>query len=310
MHRENTRQESDLQEPLCGSEVDCRGLDFMPLAVAQLRDSDLVATSSGDGFKAAVLLWAKSWWEVPAGSLLNNDKALARGAGLTEREFLRIKSEALHGWIPCSDGRLYHPLIVDFAERAAKKRRDQSERANSRWAKEKAKTAGKSAEAKSPRTSAGNAVAYAAAMQGRGRDKGESENPSESESQPPRVVVDNSRKYNFDTYLDTDGDSLTTSFFAEARGEKRQPQNRHLRPRDCWFMAVGVLVVIDRLEESAARKIVAQLFRGPCGEDPENLARAALATYQKFNSPGGLRRAQAFFAACCNGHNSDLRLSN
>lgn len=50
-----------LPEPLVPQEVDLRGLTFMPLDVARLRDSDLAIEATGDEFRAAVLLWCASW---------------------------------------------------------------------------------------------------------------------------------------------------------------------------------------------------------------------------------------------------------
>lgn len=70
-----------LPEPLVPQEVDLRGLTFMPLDVARLRDSDLAIEATGDEFRAAVLLWCASWGQVPAGSLPNSDTALATYAG-------------------------------------------------------------------------------------------------------------------------------------------------------------------------------------------------------------------------------------
>lgn len=67
--------------PLVPVEVDLRGMPFMPLDVARLRDSDLAIEASGDEFRAAVLLWCASWNQVPAGSLPNAEQALAAYAG-------------------------------------------------------------------------------------------------------------------------------------------------------------------------------------------------------------------------------------
>lgn len=158
-----------MNEPLTPPDCNCQGLPFMPLEVGRLVDSDLVALSSGDEFKAAVMLWAKSWTQIPAASLPDDDRILARMAGYSLTEWPALKAMALKGWELCSDGRLYHPLIADLAVKASLKRRGQAERANSRWAK--ART-GKTASAmprheKSHATaSKSDATAYATAMQG------------------------------------------------------------------------------------------------------------------------------------------------
>lgn len=246
--------QDELPEPLAALEVDCRGLDFMPLDVARLRDSDLVALSSGDGFKAAVLLWAKAWWEIPAGSLPNVDLILAKACGLSEREFLKVREEALRGWILCADGRLYHPVIVDFAEKAFKNRRNQRERAESRWAKERAKSQGKTVAAKSPRKSAGNAAALPANMQGRGRGRDSDSNESDAN----RVVAE-LRKY--------------------PNGEF-----------NAWNMCLGVLWYLGGVTGSPARSFVGKL-KSQFKLTDEDLAEIANATWaEKTQDPAAFMR--------------------
>ena len=61
----------------------------MPLDVVRLRDSGLTAKASGDEFRAAVLLWCASWHQVPAASLPDDNRQLAKfaGYGKVVREF-------------------------------------------------------------------------------------------------------------------------------------------------------------------------------------------------------------------------------
>ena len=105
-------------EPLVPPECDCSGLPFMPLEVGRLLDSDLMALSTGDEFKAALMLWCKSWAQAPAASLPDDDRILARWSGATPSEWKQMREMALRGWVKCSDGRLYHPLIADLAVKA------------------------------------------------------------------------------------------------------------------------------------------------------------------------------------------------
>src|SRR5262249_13580918 len=93
--------------PLVPSKVDLRTFGYLPLDVQRLRDSEFTVRSTGDEFKAAVLLWCAAWRQVPAGSLPDQDAWLARqcGAGSEWRE---LKPKALYGFIRCSDGRWYH----------------------------------------------------------------------------------------------------------------------------------------------------------------------------------------------------------
>lgn len=110
----------ELPAPLVPAECDLRDFYFMPLDVARLRDCRFAYASSGDGFRSAVLLWCASWHQLPAASLPDDDVELAHlaGFGRVVSEWLKIKSEAMHGFILCSDGRWYHPHIAAEARKA------------------------------------------------------------------------------------------------------------------------------------------------------------------------------------------------
>lgn len=103
--------------PLTNTDCDLRDFAFMPLDVVRLRDSDLAATESPEACWAAVLLWCASWHQVPAASLPDDDRVLANlaGFGRVVKEWQKLKSGALRGWVKCSDGRLYHPVIAEKA---------------------------------------------------------------------------------------------------------------------------------------------------------------------------------------------------
>jgi hypothetical protein len=114
---------SDLPAPLTPPECDMRGLPFMPLDVVRVIDSDLFLMSTGEEFKAAFTLWAKSWNQIPAGSLPDNDRLLSR-LSQTTCDWSEIKDVALRGWVRCSDGRLYHPVVCEKALEAMGRRVD------------------------------------------------------------------------------------------------------------------------------------------------------------------------------------------
>ena len=118
---------SEAPDPLVQAEVDLRDFGFMPLDVLRLRDSDLAALANGEEFKAAVLLWCAAWHQVPAASLPNDDRLLARfsGAGPLWR---KVKAEALRGFVECSDGRLYHSTIAEKALEAWRSKQAQRAR--------------------------------------------------------------------------------------------------------------------------------------------------------------------------------------
>ncbi|EIK94031.1 putative cytoplasmic protein [Pseudomonas sp. M47T1] len=100
--------------PLVPAEVELRGLEYMPLDVVRLLDSDLYAISTGEEFKTALALWCKSWQQQPTASLPNDDRILAHLSGTGSR-WKKVKTMALRGWVLCSDNRLYHPVIAEKA---------------------------------------------------------------------------------------------------------------------------------------------------------------------------------------------------
>ncbi|GLU37157.1 DUF1376 domain-containing protein [Pseudomonas sp. NBRC 100443] len=107
-----------LPDPFTPADCDLRGLPFMPLDVNRLRDSDLAIEATGDEFRAAVLLWCASWNQVPAGSLPNADATLAAYAGYGRTDlkgWRKVREGALRGFVECSDGRLYHPVVAEKA---------------------------------------------------------------------------------------------------------------------------------------------------------------------------------------------------
>jgi hypothetical protein len=108
-------------------EVDLRGMPWMPLDTVRLIDSDLFALSTGEEFKAAVALWCKSWTQIPAASLPNDDRILAHLSGTASR-WKRVKEMCMRGWVLCDDGRYYHPVIAEKAMEAWREREEYQER--------------------------------------------------------------------------------------------------------------------------------------------------------------------------------------
>lgn len=106
--------------PLVPAEVDLRNFLEFPLDAMRLRDSDMAA-SDPVAFKAAVLLWCAAWHQLPSASLPDNDAMLARlaGYGRDVRNWRRAREKgALRGFVLCTDGRLYHPVIAEKALKA------------------------------------------------------------------------------------------------------------------------------------------------------------------------------------------------
>lgn len=119
--------------PLTAPDCDLQDFPFMPLQVARLRDSDLAATEHPEACWYAVLLWAASWHQVPAASLPDDEMVLTRlcGLGRDVKTFRKHRAGALRGFVTCSDGRLYHPVVAEQANAAWKEKlayRDRKER--------------------------------------------------------------------------------------------------------------------------------------------------------------------------------------
>lgn len=108
---------TEVSQPLTPADCDLRDFQFMPLDVVRLRDSDIAVMVSGEEFRSAVMLWCAAWHQVPAGSLPNDDRSLASlaGYGRAVGEWQKVKTGALRGWLECSDGRLYHPVVCEKA---------------------------------------------------------------------------------------------------------------------------------------------------------------------------------------------------
>ena len=110
-----------MTDPLTTPEHDLRAFPFMALDVARLRDSDLASVPDAEVFRVAVLSWCVSWHQLPAASLPNDDATLARllGFGRDLRGWKKARDAGgLRGWILCSDGRLYHPVVAEKAREA------------------------------------------------------------------------------------------------------------------------------------------------------------------------------------------------
>lgn len=124
-----------LPHPIVPDYVDLRHVPAMMLDVQRLRDSELSLDPLALGY--ALLLWCTSWHQVPAASLPDNDRALARAVQLPMAEWMAVREQALHGFIKCSDGRLYHPVVAEKAvemwEATYKRKQQGSKAAKSRW---------------------------------------------------------------------------------------------------------------------------------------------------------------------------------
>lgn len=106
---------SDLPSPLTPADSDLRDFPHTPLFRARLFGSSFHARATDAEWRAGVTLWLKSWDQVPAGSLPDDDIELCRLAELARdmKTWNKTKGGALRGWFLCSDLRLYHPVVAE-----------------------------------------------------------------------------------------------------------------------------------------------------------------------------------------------------
>jgi hypothetical protein len=107
----------DLPAPMLPASCDLRKFPDMPLDVNRLRKSETRVRTKPEEFRAAIMLWAAAWHEVPAASVPDDDIGLAdlAGYGVAVKEWKKVRAGALRGFVRCNDGRLYHPVIVQKA---------------------------------------------------------------------------------------------------------------------------------------------------------------------------------------------------
>lgn len=128
----------DLPAPFVPADHDVRSLDGFMLNVERLLASELIAIGSPEECWAAFMLWCRAWKQVPGGSLPNDEKILAgfSGAG---RRWKQVRGAALHGFVLCADGRLYHRFLCEEVKRAYRahqeyvKRREADKKRLSDW---------------------------------------------------------------------------------------------------------------------------------------------------------------------------------
>jgi hypothetical protein len=132
-----------MPDPLTPEDCDLRDYTFMPLDIVRLFGSEFHAQSTDSEWRAGVTLWCKSFHQMPAASLPDDDVTLCRLAELGRdiKTWKKLREGALRGWVKCSDGRLYHKIVAEKANDAWEKKRIQRERSRrgneARWGKDK-----------------------------------------------------------------------------------------------------------------------------------------------------------------------------
>jgi 5-methylcytosine-specific restriction endonuclease McrA len=136
---------ADLPEPFVSADHDVSMLDGFMLNVKRLLASELFAVGTPEECWAAFMLWCRAWQQVPGGSLPNDERKLAGFSGAGPR-WKKIRENALHGFVLCSDGRLYHRFLCEEVKRAFKShmdyqaRRDADRQRLEKWRKDRGKS--------------------------------------------------------------------------------------------------------------------------------------------------------------------------
>lgn len=110
---------AELPAPPVPADVDLRGMAYMALFGDRLFKSTTWIAARPEARCATLqLYWHAFAHEVPAASLPDHERVLADHAGLSLKVFRRVRDQALRGWVKCSDGRLYHPVLAEIANEA------------------------------------------------------------------------------------------------------------------------------------------------------------------------------------------------
>lgn len=119
-----------LPAPPVPAECVMSGNDWFPLHFKRLRKSRWWRRASDLARARNVMLWGEAFEATPAGSLADDDDELADAAGFGMdgiEAFIAAKAEIMAPWTLCSDGRWYHPTLVEVVldtwERTSEKRK-------------------------------------------------------------------------------------------------------------------------------------------------------------------------------------------
>jgi hypothetical protein len=127
--------------PLTPPDCDVSSFAGPILNVTRLKGSEFWLRADPQVSRAAIELWMFAWRQVPAASLPADPATLSKVCGLTARRVRDMlngdfRHTALHGFVACEDGRLYHPVLAGDALRAWKTRQSREAAAAARHQKE------------------------------------------------------------------------------------------------------------------------------------------------------------------------------
>jgi hypothetical protein len=133
-------------EPMTPEGANMRGMPWMPLDIDRLRRSKtwLLNRRRPEIAFYQINLWMKSWHEVPAASFEDDDDVLADAAMCSPEAWPEVREAVLRGWVLCSDGRLYHPVVAEKVREAIALGDERRERTAKARAKRQDQAGGKS----------------------------------------------------------------------------------------------------------------------------------------------------------------------
>lgn len=130
--------ESELKEPPYPSDTQVKGWRF-ELDVERVRRSDTWALCAPEMRPWLLMLWMTAWDQQPAGSLPADHRIISAHIGMPERVFSANADILLRGFVQHSDGRLYHPVVVEQVLALVEKRESAKDR-KARWRAENCPT--------------------------------------------------------------------------------------------------------------------------------------------------------------------------
>jgi len=95
--------------------------EWFPFYVRKFSASSTVARMTVEGIGAYILLLCVAWHEEPAGSLPDDDKALAVFSRMKPARWAKVREEVLRAFVKGEDGRWHQPTMQREAEKSYRK---------------------------------------------------------------------------------------------------------------------------------------------------------------------------------------------
>ena len=121
-------------DPPYPADTRCKGWRF-ELDHERIRQSDTWALAPAEIRPWLLMLWMVAWEQTPCGALPDSDDLIAARIGMKPAAFKKVRAFLMRGWSAASDGRLYHPVMVERVLEMMRKRRSDSDRQATRRAR-------------------------------------------------------------------------------------------------------------------------------------------------------------------------------